>query len=72
MFPGLLFCNVKSIYLTSAMVNKVKVKSLSYVRLFAIPRIVAYQAPPSMAFSRQEYWSGLPFPSKRNINQLLP
>ena len=54
------------------MVNKVKVKSLSYVRLFAIPQIVAYQAPPSMAFSRQEYWSGLPFPSKMNINQLLP
>ena len=38
-------------------------KLLSHVRLFAIPWIVAHQAPPSMEFSRQEYWSGLPFPS---------
>ena len=43
--------------------NKVKVKSLSRVRLFAILWTVAYQAPPSMGFSRQEYWSGLPSPS---------
>ena len=42
---------------------KVKVKSLSRVRLFVTPWTVAYQAPPSMRFSRQEYWSGLPFPS---------
>ena len=42
---------------------KVKVKSLSCVRLFATPWTVAYQVPPSMGFSRQEYWSGLPFPS---------
>ena len=42
---------------------KVKVKSLSSVRLFAVPWTVAYQAPLSMGFSRQEYWSGLPFPS---------
>ena len=42
---------------------KVKVKSLSRVRLFATPWTVAYQAPASMGFSRQEYWSGLPFPS---------
>ena len=40
-----------------------KVKSLSRVRLFATPWTVAYQAPPSMGFSRQEFWSGLPFPS---------
>ena len=40
-----------------------KVKSLSRVRLFATPWSVAYQASPSMGFSRQEYWSGLPFPS---------
>ena len=38
-------------------------KSLSHVRLFATPWTVALQAPPSMGFSRQEYWSGLPFPS---------
>ena len=41
----------------------VKVKSLSPVRLFVTPWIVAYQAPPSMGFPRQEYWSGLPCPS---------
>ena len=39
--------------------DKVKVKSLNHVRLFT----VAYQAPPSMGFSKQEYWSALPFPS---------
>ena len=39
-----------------------KVRSLSCVRLFATPWPVACQAPPSMGFSRQEYWSGLPFP----------
>ena len=42
---------------------KVKVKLLSRVRLFATPWTAAYQAPPSMGFSRQEYWSGLPLPS---------
>ena len=40
-----------------------KWKPLSCVRLFATPRTVAYQAPQSMEFSRQEHWSGLPFPS---------
>ena len=38
-------------------------KSLSHVQLFATPWTVPYQATPSMGFSRQEYWSGLPFPS---------
>ena len=42
---------------------KVKVKSLSHVRLFATPWTAAHQAPPSMGFSRQECWSGLPLPS---------
>ena len=42
---------------------KVKVKSLSRVRLFVTPWTVAYQAPQFMEFSRHEYWSGLPFPS---------
>ena len=42
---------------------KVKVKSLSRVRPFATPWTAAYQAPLSMGFSRQEYWSGLPLPS---------
>ena len=40
-----------------------KVKSLSRARLLAIPWTAAYQAPPSMGFSRQEYWSGVPLPS---------
>ena len=46
---------------------KVKVKSLSPVRLFATPWTVAHQASPSMGFSRQEYWSGLPFPSPGDL-----
>ena len=45
----------------------VKVKSLSRVQRFATPWTVAYQAPPSMRFSRQEYWSGLPFPSPEDL-----
>ena len=40
-----------------------KVKSLSPVQLVATPWTAAYQAPPSMGFSRQEYWSGVPLPS---------
>ena len=47
--------------------SEVKVKSLSHVRLFATPWTVAYQAPPSMGFSRQECWSGLPFPSPGDL-----
>ena len=43
--------------------KKMKVKSLSLVQLFVTPWTVAHQAPLSMGFSRQEYWSGLPFPS---------
>ena len=42
---------------------KVKVKSFSSVRLLATPWTAAYQAPPCMGFSRQEYWSGVPLPS---------
>ena len=42
---------------------KVKVKSLSRVRLLGAPWTAAYQAPPSMGFSKQEYWSGVPLPS---------
>ena len=44
-----------------------EVKSLSRVRLFATPWTVTYQAPPSLGFSRQEYWSGLPFPSPADL-----
>ena len=46
---------------------KVKVKSLSCVRLFVTPWTIAYQAPLSMGFSRQECWSGLPFPSSGDL-----
>ena len=46
---------------------KVKVKSLSCVLLFATPWTVAYQVALSMGFSRQEYWSGLPFPSPGDL-----
>ena len=44
-----------------------EVKLLSRVRLIATPWTVAYEAPPSMGFSRQEYWSGLPFPSPGDL-----
>ena len=52
-----------AISFSSAWKWKVKVKSLSRVRLFATPWTAAYQAPPSMGFSRQEYWSGVPLPN---------
>ena len=42
-------------------------KSLSCVRLFVTPWTIAYQAPLSMGFSRQEYWSGLPFSSPGDL-----
>ena len=48
-------------------IMKVKVKSLSRVRVFAIPWTVVYQASLSMGFSRHEYWSGLPFPSPGDL-----
>ena len=54
-------CNEK---FCSSVTLKVKVKSLSCVQLFASPWTVAYQAPLFMGFSRQEYRSGLPFPSQ--------
>ena len=47
--------------------KKVKGKSPSHVRLFTTPWTVAHQAPPSMGFSRQEYWSGVPFPSLEDL-----
>ena len=42
-------------------------ESLSHVQLFVTPRTVVYQALPSMGFSRQKYWSGLPFPSPGDL-----
>ena len=47
---------------------KVKVKSLRRARLLATPWTAAYQAPPSLGFSRQEYWSGVPLPSPVFVN----
>ena len=57
-----------AIFFSDACKWKVKVKSLSRVQLLATPWTAAHQAPPSMGFSRQEYWSGVPLPSpKMNI-----
>ena len=50
--------------------NRVVLSHFSHVRLFATPRTVACQAPLSTGFSRQEYWSGLPFPSPEWISPL--
>ena len=47
--------------------EKVKVKSISCVQLFSLLWAVTHQAPLSMGFSRQEYWSGLPFPSPGDL-----
>ena len=49
---------------------KVKVKSPSRMGLLATPWTAAHQAPPSMGFSRQEYWSGVPLPSPKNTFKL--
>ena len=64
--PGILQARILewvAISLSNAWKWKEKVKSLSRVRLLATPWTSAYQAPPSMGFSRQEYWSGVPLPS---------
>ena len=59
-----------AISLSNAWKWKVKVKSLSRVQLLATPWTAAYQAPPSIGFSRQQYWSGVPlFSPKRSIYQ---
>ena len=52
---------------SGSLLPEVKAKSLSRVQLSATPWTVAYQALPSMKFSRQEYWSGLPFPSPGDL-----
>ena len=64
--PGILQARTRewvAISFSSAWKWKVKVKLLSRVRLLVTPWTAAYQAPPSMGFSRQEYWSGVPSPS---------
>ena len=65
-FPGILQARITewvAISSSNAWKWKVKVKSFSCVRLVATPWTAAYQAPPSIGFSRQEYWSGVPLPS---------
>ena len=57
-----------AISFSSAWKWKVKVKLLHCVRLLVTPWTAAYQAPPSMGFSRQEYWSGVPLPSQAEPN----
>ena len=64
--PGILQARILewvAISFSNAWKWQVKVKALSHVRLLATPWTAAYQAPLSMGFSRQEYWSGLPLPS---------
>ena len=64
--PGLPHCK-RILYHLSEITFMKFVKSLSRVQLFAIPWTVAHQAPLSVGFSRQEYWSGLPFPSPGDL-----
>ena len=71
--PGILQARILewvAISFSSAWKWKVKVKSLSWVWLFTTPWTAAYQAPPPMGFSRQEYWSGLPLPSPNSYLHL--
>ena len=68
--PGILQARILewvAISFSNAWNWKVKMKSLSLARLLATPWTVAYQAPPSMGFSRQEYWSRVPLPSASTI-----
>ena len=70
--PGILQARILewvAISFSNAWKWKVKVKLLSHVLLFTTPWTVAYQAPPFMGFSRQEYWSGLPFSSPMHENE---
>ena len=64
------------LYLSAERIQS-EVKSFNHVQLFVTAWTVAYQAPPSMEFSRQEYWSGLPLPSprvstKEVVNKQMP
>ena len=72
-FPGILQARTLewvAISFSKAWKWKVKVKSHSCVRLFTTPWIAAHQAPLSMGFSRQEYWTGVPLPSPFNLARL--
>ena len=68
--PGILLARTLewvAIAFSNAWKWKVKVKSLSRVQLFETPWTAAHQASPSMGFSRQEYWSGVPLPSSGDL-----
>ena len=67
LFHCRLLQDIEYSFLCSSVKVKVKVKSLSRVRLFVTPWTVAYRVPPSMEFFRQECWSGLPFPSPGDL-----
>ena len=66
----ILFCFKNFLSIESTEVKGSEVKLLSRVRLFAIPWTAAYKAPLSMGFSRQEFWSGLPFPSPEDLPEV--
>ena len=71
--PGILQARTRewvAISFSNAWKWKVQVKSLSRVRLLATPRTAPYQAPASMRFSRQEYWSGVPLSSPREVTKM--
>ena len=71
--PGILQARILewvAISFSNAWKWKVKVKSLSRVRLLSTPWTAAQHAPPSMGFSRQKYWSGVPLPSPFNEGQI--
>ena len=73
-FPGVLPARTLewvAISFSNAWKWKVNGKSLSCVRLFVTPWTAAYQAPPSMGFSRQEYWSGVPSPSPAIVMSMI-
>ena len=69
--PGILQAKILewiAISFSNAWKWKVKVKPLSYVQLLATPWTAAYQAPPSMGFSRQEFWNRVPLPSPATVH----
>ena len=72
--PGILQARILkwvAISFSNAWKWKVNVKSRSRVRLVATPCTAAFQATPSMGFSRQEYWSGVPLPSPNKLSRLV-
>ena len=65
LLKDILVVSVLVIVISAAM--NIKVKLLSHGQIFVTPWTVAYHAPPSMGFSRQEYWSELPYPSPGDL-----